>query len=98
MREFVDAYTAAKVKAKYNHVVGEVSKAALEKAGFEDVTLTRFTIPWGPWSEDKILKEVGLNFAASMDTGLEVCIFIRILWSLKENITNLNGFRRTAST
>lgn len=45
---------------------------ALTEAGFADVKIHKYVVPWGAWPKDKKLKKIGHTMAANLETGIDV--------------------------
>lgn len=50
---------------------GEAYKKLMEEAGFVDVVVQQFKMPWGPWPKKKNIKHLGAIIAETTRTGIE---------------------------
>ncbi|KAI5804268.1 S-adenosyl-L-methionine-dependent methyltransferase [Geopyxis carbonaria] len=92
VEQYVNVFTSASRKAGITFPTDVSLKAAMEKAGYVDVTVYAFKQPFGAWPKDKKLRETGELQIANIETGLEayaMAVFTRYEGWSQEKVREL---------
>lgn len=70
--EYMVHFTRLASAAGFGETNGHALKKQLEKAGFVDVYVGTYKLPWGTWPKKKTIKEQGAIGKMILESGFEV--------------------------
>jgi hypothetical protein len=70
--EYMQHFTSLAKKAGFGETNGYALKQKLEEAGFVDVSVGTYKLPWGTWPKKQEVKEQGLIGKMILESGFEV--------------------------
>ena len=83
LRRFQDIVIAAREGAGYLANPGPRLEQWMKDAGFVDIKVTKYVVPFGPWPKDKALKDMGFLNYLQLDQSLDA-IAMALLTNMPE--------------